>query len=166
MNATFLYFAYGSNLLTERIHMNNPSARFVSTACVENYKLTFGSESKRWGGAPATIVPVVGSQVWGVLWELGIEDLESLDKQEGVPNHYQRFKVPFKTSENIQEYYAWTYHLVTGLDVAPIPSAIYQKVILKGAIEHGLPETYLKFLSDIKNNGFEGNDESLIKLIT
>lgn len=25
----FLYFAYGSNLLTERIHINNPSAKMV-----------------------------------------------------------------------------------------------------------------------------------------
>ena len=26
---TFLYFAYGSNMLTQRIRINNPSARFV-----------------------------------------------------------------------------------------------------------------------------------------
>jgi gamma-glutamylcyclotransferase len=26
MGSTFLYFAYGSNLLTKRIHINNPSA--------------------------------------------------------------------------------------------------------------------------------------------
>lgn len=26
MSGTFMYFAYGSNLSTKRIHMNNPSA--------------------------------------------------------------------------------------------------------------------------------------------
>ena len=26
---TFLYFAYGSNMLTQRIRINNPSARFL-----------------------------------------------------------------------------------------------------------------------------------------
>lgn len=26
---TFLYFAYGSNLLKKRIHINNPSATFI-----------------------------------------------------------------------------------------------------------------------------------------
>lgn len=29
---TFLYFAYGSNLLTERIHLRNPSATFCCVA--------------------------------------------------------------------------------------------------------------------------------------
>ncbi|KAF5927713.1 hypothetical protein HPG69_000619 [Diceros bicornis minor] len=29
---SFLYFAYGSNLLTERIHLRNPSAAFVGAA--------------------------------------------------------------------------------------------------------------------------------------
>ncbi|XP_040820900.1 gamma-glutamylcyclotransferase isoform X3 [Ochotona curzoniae] len=29
---TFLYFAYGSNLLTERIHLRNPSAKFCCVA--------------------------------------------------------------------------------------------------------------------------------------
>ena len=27
---TFLYFAYGSNMLTQRIRINNPSARFLA----------------------------------------------------------------------------------------------------------------------------------------
>uniref|UniRef100_A0A2I3TI22 gamma-glutamylcyclotransferase n=1 Tax=Pan troglodytes TaxID=9598 RepID=A0A2I3TI22_PANTR len=29
---SFLYFAYGSNLLTERIHLRNPSAAFFCVA--------------------------------------------------------------------------------------------------------------------------------------
>lgn len=29
---SFLYFAYGSNLLTERIHLRNPSATFCCVA--------------------------------------------------------------------------------------------------------------------------------------
>ena len=38
---TFLYFAYGSNLLTERIHFQNPSATFVDAAKLDGYKLEF-----------------------------------------------------------------------------------------------------------------------------
>ena len=160
---SFLYFGYGSNLLTERIHINNPSAKFVSIASLDNYKLTFGYKSKRWGGAAATIVPAIGFKVWGVLWALSMEHLASLDKQEGVPKIYERIKVSVVSPE-LQRYNAWSYNLVTGLDADPIPSAVYQKVILKGAMEHGLPDEYLKFLCEIKNNGFEGNDESPMKL--
>lgn len=37
-NETFYYFAYGSNLLARRLHLNNPSAIFYSIAklCVSS----------------------------------------------------------------------------------------------------------------------------------
>ena len=38
---TFLYFAYGSNLSTDRIHLNNPSAVAKGPALLEGYKLNF-----------------------------------------------------------------------------------------------------------------------------
>ena len=44
--STFLYFAYGSNLLTERIHFQNPSATFRGAAQLDRYKLEFRLPSK------------------------------------------------------------------------------------------------------------------------
>ena len=44
--ATFLYFAYGSNLLTKRIHFQNPSAVFKDVAKLCGYKLEFRLPSK------------------------------------------------------------------------------------------------------------------------
>jgi hypothetical protein len=38
---TFLYFAFGSNLLTERIQINNPSAVFRNIAKLRDHKLDF-----------------------------------------------------------------------------------------------------------------------------
>ena len=38
----------------------------------------------------ATIVEAEGGSVWGVLWELDMEDMETLDRQEGVPRVYSR----------------------------------------------------------------------------
>ena len=40
-SSKFLYFAYGSNLSTERIHLNNPSAVAKGPALLEGYKLNF-----------------------------------------------------------------------------------------------------------------------------
>ena len=37
----FLYFAYGSNLSSERIHLNNPSAIAKGPAVLDGYKLDF-----------------------------------------------------------------------------------------------------------------------------
>ena len=41
---SFLYFAYGSNLLTERIHLRNPSAVFYSVARVQVSALRLAPE--------------------------------------------------------------------------------------------------------------------------
>ena len=38
----------------------------------------------------ATIVEAEGESVWGVLWELDMEHMATLDKQEGVPRVYNR----------------------------------------------------------------------------
>lgn len=43
---TFLYFGYGSNLLTERIHFQNPSAKAIGNAKLDDYKLEFRLTSK------------------------------------------------------------------------------------------------------------------------
>ena len=45
-NKTFFYFAYGSNLLTERIRINNPSARAKGIGVLKDYKLDFNNKSK------------------------------------------------------------------------------------------------------------------------
>ena len=43
---SFLYFAYGSNLSSERIKISNPSAKAVGPALLEHYALDFNYHSK------------------------------------------------------------------------------------------------------------------------
>jgi hypothetical protein len=43
---TFYYFAYGSNLSTERIRVSNPSAQAVGPVVLKNYALDFNFNSK------------------------------------------------------------------------------------------------------------------------
>ena len=55
--------------------------------------------SKRWHGAASTIVPDSTSEVWGVVWEIDISNLPSLDNQEGVQdNVYFAKDVHIKTN--------------------------------------------------------------------
>ncbi|XP_036037986.1 gamma-glutamylcyclotransferase isoform X2 [Onychomys torridus] len=81
---TFLYFAYGSNLLTERIHLRNPSAVFCCVARLQDFKLDFGNfqgkTSERWHGGIATIFQSPGDEVWGVVWKMNKSNLSSLDE--------------------------------------------------------------------------------------
>ncbi|XP_032728217.1 gamma-glutamylcyclotransferase isoform X2 [Lontra canadensis] len=57
---SFLYFAYGSNLLTERIHLRNPSAAFRCVARLQDYKLDFGNSqgktSETWHGGKKELI--------------------------------------------------------------------------------------------------------------
>lgn len=160
----FLYFGFGSNLLTERIHINNPSAKKVTIARLDGYKLSFGNFSRGWGGASATIKHPEGCHVWGVVWEIDLKHLPCLDQQEGVPHVYQRLENMEVITPESEKLSVLTYHLVKGLDMDPVPSAIYHNVILKGALEHNLPEEYFNFLQAIKNNGFMGDDGTVFEM--
>lgn len=65
----FLYFAYGSNLLKERIHVSNPSATFVGTARLDRFGFGYHGFGERWRGAAATIFPRHDSHIYGVVWK-------------------------------------------------------------------------------------------------
>ncbi|XP_052653071.1 gamma-glutamylcyclotransferase isoform X2 [Harpia harpyja] len=84
----FLYYAYGSNLLRERLLLSNPSAALCALARLQDFKLEFGHHQGRtssvWHGGTATIVESPGDEVWGIVWKMNTSNLSSLDKQEGV----------------------------------------------------------------------------------
>eukprot|EP00090_Calanus_glacialis_P003268 TRINITY_DN12421_c0_g1_i1.p1 TRINITY_DN12421_c0_g1~~TRINITY_DN12421_c0_g1_i1.p1 ORF type:complete len:186 (-),score=78.48 TRINITY_DN12421_c0_g1_i1:50-568(-) len=153
---TFLYFAFGSNLLTERIQINNPSAVFRNIAKLRDHKLDFNYFSQRWQGAAATIIPTLDSQVWGVLWELDMEHLETLDMQESVPTVYNRKTVEVELQDGTKEE-AFTYFMVKPEEEDKRPSYVYKDVIVRGAEEHNIPQEYLDWLRGIEDNGYRGD---------
>uniref|UniRef100_A0A8D9B9F5 gamma-glutamylcyclotransferase n=1 Tax=Cacopsylla melanoneura TaxID=428564 RepID=A0A8D9B9F5_9HEMI len=87
---TFLYFAFGSNLNSKRIHVNNPSAKRKGVGLLKNYRLDFNRYSERWKGSVATVVPDQDEEVWGALWEIDVKDMDNLDRQEGVERNIYR----------------------------------------------------------------------------
>ncbi|XP_065341802.1 gamma-glutamylcyclotransferase-like isoform X2 [Cloeon dipterum] len=159
----FLYFAYGSNLLDKRIHINNPSAVRKTHAKLEGYRLDFAGFSRRWGGAVATIEPQTNTHMWGAVWELGNEHIESLDRQEGVQDGVYSVLQVNVTSESGRSYKCRTYRYNTkapftggsygDLPADRRPSPLYLETILRGANQSHLPESYVRLLSSIKSNG-------------
>ncbi|KAK3597572.1 hypothetical protein CHS0354_018166 [Potamilus streckersoni] len=158
----FLYFAYGSNLLKERLKMLNPSAEFVTAAKLEDYELEFRSYGSdpmecRWKGAPASINQKRGSCVWGCVWELRNEHKETLDWQEGVhANVYNPLEVDV-FSQDGQTLHCRTYMLSRSSDVFDArPSPQYLDIIIRGAQQNGLPADYIEKLKSIEHNSFQG----------
>ncbi|XP_028035922.1 gamma-glutamylcyclotransferase-like [Bombyx mandarina] len=161
---TFLYYSYGANLLTSRIHMHNPTAEFLSIARLDNYRLDFITYSKFWGGPTGTLVPTANAHVWGAIWRLHINDMTSLDAQKlvEVKKYYIKYvKVltPYMGTFLCRAYIQTVNPLPrSDNDVIPIenwPSRTYKKVIILGALEHGLPNYYIEYLKKLKHNGEE-----------
>jgi len=173
---TFLYFAFGSNLSSERIRVQNPSAKFLTTARLKGYRLNFDSYSTRWRGSPATITQTDNptDRVYGVLWELDLEHLQTLDDQEGVANEvYHRLTLPVapctvalgavqhcQNEDNYEGIVEVLTYQLTPKRLALArgqgdsrPSLAYKSVILKGAREHKLPKSYLDELVAVQDNG-------------
>ncbi|XP_072941407.1 gamma-glutamylcyclotransferase-like [Epargyreus clarus] len=162
---TFLYFAYGSNLWSFRIHINNPSAEFISIARLDNYRLDFWRYSKFWGGPTATLVATANSHVWGVIWRLNSENMADLDEQEGVHNKiyyetYLKVFTPYMGAFTCRVYVQKINPLPRGdndpIPVEQWPSWTYKEVIIIGALEHEFPEYYIQLLEKIKHNEEKG----------
>ncbi|KAK2577541.1 hypothetical protein KPH14_003625 [Odynerus spinipes] len=168
MSNTFLYFAYGSNLLMKRIHFNNPTAVRKDIGCLKNYRLDFITFTKRWGGAAATIVPTENFCVWGAIWELDKCNLSTLDCQEGVTDSiYFPLIVNVETlSGAILECRVYQQCSTPKEYIKPMllpkerrPSPLYLETVIKGAQESKLPNSYINFLKTIPHNGYKGECE-------
>lgn len=81
-SSTFLYFAYGSNMLTARIADRCPSAKPVTLARANGYDLVFTKRSVDKSGK-ATLVPSEGSKCPGVIFEIDAKQRAALEEFEG-----------------------------------------------------------------------------------
>ncbi len=90
----------------------------------------------------ATVEPLAGSQVHGVLWQVSEHDLATLDSAEGVPVRYRRDRLTVHTDDGLSP--AWVYidHRVT--PGPPRPG--YLPRVIDGAVDHGLPQRWIDFL--------------------
>ncbi|XP_311500.5 gamma-glutamylcyclotransferase isoform X1 [Anopheles gambiae] len=171
---TFYYFAYGSNLLAKRIHIQNPTAVRKGFGYLKDYSLDFFHYAARWRGAPATIVEQEGKKVWGAIWEIDNSNLADLDRQEGVHNSvYKPLTLPvvLPTGDTLD---CRVYQLVRNpCCLAPDaedrpyerqPSKTYMNIIVNGAKETGLPDDYVSLLKRIKHNGNTGDPQLSLEL--
>lgn len=87
-----LYFAYGSNLDDGQMRRRCPGAWRVGRAVLPGYRLAFAGHSQTWGGPVATLVRDREAQVVGIVYRLARGELRVLDRYEGFPYQYQRYR--------------------------------------------------------------------------
>ncbi|KAG4078398.1 hypothetical protein HA402_013108 [Bradysia odoriphaga] len=172
-NETFMYFAYGSNLLSRRIHFQNPTAVRRGTGKLKDYRLDFNTQSRNWNGCSATIVEHEGRYVWGAVWEIDMANMADLDRQEGVERNLYKALTKDVETPNGERITCRVYQKVTNpeetyeLEDLPLdrqPSRTYLTCILKGAEESQLPVEYIDKLKRIPHNNRDANNMTFREL--
>ncbi len=140
MAQTAWYFAYGSNM--NRAQMRSRAGQILEEhpGHLENYELLFNKKA-RGGAATANVHPAPGKTVHGVLYKIPESAFRSLDRYEGVPQHYRRIEVQV-TGANGRKTPAQAY-IATKVEKGLRPAGHYLQGILEGAQEHGLPAEYI-----------------------
>jgi len=152
------YFAYGSNM---------QSATLRGRRCIE-YRRALPGRAPGWrlvldkpplvgsGVSFANIIADPAAEVWGVLFEIADHDLAHIDLTEGVLiGNYARVEVAVApladgsaasgSSMGPPPQRAFTL-TSDQRDPSLHPSQRYMQLLIDGALEHGLPADYVKFL--------------------
>ncbi len=135
------YFAYGSNMLTERLRARCPGVRVMGAGVLFSHRVEIAKFSAVDGSGKATILPATGQNAHGVLFELPDNELALLDAAEGLGKGYDRIDalgVQYKR----QTINAFTYRATTPAENL-IAFEWYLALIVAGARQHGLPDDHV-----------------------
>jgi len=150
-NQSRLYFAYGFNLSLEQMNQKCTKPRVLGIARLGGYKIGFYEHSVMWDGAVETLVPDAQSEVWGVLYQLEGYAWEQLDNCEDarLDGTGEYFHYPVEVLDQHNRPREASLYKKARLGEAKLPSTEYLKIIIQGAKEQGLPESYIVTLQDI-----------------
>jgi gamma-glutamylcyclotransferase (GGCT)/AIG2-like uncharacterized protein YtfP len=139
------YFAYGSNMLSERMVARIPEAKIAGLARLYGWELVWDKISTD-GSAKANLKQENGKIVWGAVYLIPESRMPDLDKVEGG---YQRIEVEVERDKNSQ-IAACTY-VSEKRDANLLPYDWYKELVLRGAKEHSLPSAYIDEIARVKS---------------
>ena len=144
-----LYFAYGSNMNIDWISQRCPGIKPLGRARLDDYAIGFRYPSTSWpGGGACDIMPQQGKAVWGAVYEITDQHLESLNQAEDLHlNGYRRIEVTVDMEG--KQLQAISYEVVDKLPQEMKPMPGYLQLLLTGAAEHQLPPEYRRHLQAI-----------------
>lgn len=151
--STFLYFAYGSNLLSARLKARCPSARKAGNAVLSRFRLEWhkvGCDDT--GKCDVLFTANPGDRVHGVAWAIRRSEMPALDYHEELDTGYYACNVPITIGSRRR--LARTYRAIP-VDPQLKPLDWYKRFVVDGAREHGLPEDYVARLAMTPANADE-----------
>ncbi|MGG5143120.1 gamma-glutamylcyclotransferase family protein [Alcaligenes ammonioxydans] len=139
---SFLYFAYGSNMLASRLRERCHSAMPVGVAELPDHELRWHKRSKDNSGK-CDVVACLGKRVIGVLYRIDDSDKKLLDGAEDLGHGYEEIEVDVLHDGN--RVIAKAYQ-ATAIDQSLTPYSWYKALVIAGAQENGLPRDYVEQL--------------------
>jgi hypothetical protein len=138
-------------MLLQRLQRRCKSARVDCVASLPGYRLTF-SKLSRDGSGKATLVSDAESRVFGVVFDIDQIDVAELDRIEGRGQGYERIaELAALTHPDVKPIAVTAYIAQDGYyDPALQPFDWYRDLVLAGAAQNNLPETYQTALRAIK----------------
>ena len=137
-----LYFAFGSNMSSERMRARIASARSIGRGQLEGYRFAC-NKTGRDGSAKANLMRAHGDPVWGVIYQFERTELSRLDVFEGG---YQRVVLGVHTETKVMACETYLSDRVTDTQVS---CDWYKRHMVDGAEEHGLPPTWVAMLREL-----------------
>ncbi len=143
---TFVYFSYGSNMLSRRVQAieRAPSAVAIGVGFVQGRRLTFDKVGRDGSGKcdiEVTMNPT--DRAYGVLFRIRSAEKTGLDRAEGLGRGYGEENVRVVTTSG--ECTAIAY-VATMKALTLRPYHWYKALVVAGAVEHGLPLGYVEWL--------------------
>jgi gamma-glutamylcyclotransferase len=149
---TFKYFAYGSNMLTERLRAPSrcPSAQAIGVGVISGCTLEFSKRS-RDGSGKATIIRSGKSEehVFGVVFEVAISQRAALDKAEGVGSGYEVMDDLLVRLQKAGEILRAATYIATDVDRTLLPYDWYLALVIAGATQQKLPDDSIAMLKEV-----------------
>ena len=141
----FRYFAYGSNMLRERLTSRCPSANVVGIAKVSEYVLEFSKPSVD-GSGKANLRWTASAGDWsiGLVFQVSETERGKLDQAEG-PGYERRdgFAVELLDSRTRLD---TSCYIAKEMDGGRRPYDWYLALVIAGARQHKLPDEYISTL--------------------
>ena len=150
--AILTYFAYGSNMLSERLRGRVPSASPAGSAKLCGYGLDFAKISKDQSGK-CDLVKSDHGAVWGRLFKIDPGHKSDLDRYEGP--HYETIEVQVSVEGEARLALAYV-ALSEKRDLAKVPYDWYLALVIAGARQGQLPSAYIDCL---KANIFKTDED-------
>ena len=145
------YFAYGSNMLAERLLRRCASARFHALAVLAGHRVAFAKRGRDKSGKAMVLRVTENSSacVHGVVYELSRPDLLRLDELEGVGSGYQRIETFVAVPAQPGRFLAVDTYVAEPayIDHTLVPFDWYLDLIIAGARRNELPQDYSNWLA-------------------